>query len=122
MDISNRALQLAQLFVSVLDPSALTPDIAERLEIVAEIKRWDPELTDETARQMIDTALQAHRTGLSAPIETLAENLCSQLSDDECLRLMGDLGRIARSDGHVSMVEARAIARARTVLGPGLSE
>ena len=117
MALSNRALQLAQLFVSVLDSDDLAPHPVERVTIVTEVMRWGSELSAETAESVVDTALHARRSGLYPSIEALADDLYGQLTEEECLRLLGDLGRVARADGRVSTTEARAIARARTVLG-----
>lgn len=92
-------------------------DPHERQTAIALLRRWMPEVDEDAAEAIVDTARTATRSGVSADIEALARDLRPWLSPALRQRVMSDLGRLARADGHLSVNEATLIRRVRSVWG-----
>ena len=114
--------QLILLYMAMGYGSDHDLDPHERQTAVALLRRWMPEVDEDAAEAIVDTARTATRSGVSADIESLARDLRPRLSPTLRQRVMSDLGRLARADGHLSVNEATMIRRVRSVWGNGAAE
>lgn len=108
------ALVLLYLTVARADAEAL--DVHEREFALQLACQWAPDVDAADVKAMVDTACLAARSGLGQDVEALVEELCESLDADARLRLLSDLGLMARADGHLTQAEAEVIGRARSIL------
>lgn len=106
--------RVVQLFIAVTDSAGRLPEAHERHRAIDLARRWAPGETPERVAAIVDTAYVAARGGVD--VERVAREVCEDISHEDCLRLLSDLGRIAQADGHLSVHEARVIARIRAAV------
>jgi uncharacterized tellurite resistance protein B-like protein len=107
---------LVLLYLSVARADGAGLDAHERMTAVALARQWAPTVGLAEVEAVVDTAQVALRAGRGLDVEALAEELYRDLPPSAALRLLADLGLIARADGHLTRDEAAAIGRARSVL------
>ena len=107
---------LVLLYLSVAYEADHHFDPAERHTILLLIHQWRPALAPAEANGIVDTALTALQSGMTAPPETLARAVAAMLAPELRRRVLTDLGQVARADGFLSVQEARIIRRVRTAL------
>lgn len=109
------AHQLLLLYLSLAFGADSALDPHERQTAVRLARTWAPEWTEAEVDHAVDAAVSAMRAGLVPPPEAIARSLRSALSRERRRRVLGELGRIARADGHVLVSEANVIRRIRSV-------
>lgn len=102
------------LYLMVLDDRG-SSDPAERDLVIRLAQRWATDTARTDIEAVVETAALAIRSGLHRTPKALARDLCETLQDD-CKRLLSDLGALARADGHLTQHEAETISLVRTVL------
>lgn len=117
--LPDRLQRLVLLYLAVAYGTDRVLDPHERATAAALLDRWSPGLTSEAALAVVDTAHTAARAGLADDIEALARAVGQDLAPALRRRVLADLGQVARSDGHLSVDEASAIARVRAALRAG---
>lgn len=105
---------LLYLAVAKADGGGL--DAHEREMAVELARQWAPDVPVTEVEAVVDTARVAVRSADVLDVTALAEDLYRDLPPGSGLRLLSDLGLIARADGHLTRDEAAAIGRARSVL------
>ena len=104
------------LYLSVARADENGLDVHEREMAVELARQWAPSVPVAEVEAVVDTARVAVRSGSDLDVAALAEELYRDLPPGSGLRLLSDLGLIARADGHLTRDEATAIGRARSVL------
>ena len=104
------------LYLSVARADGAGLDVHEREMAVRLAQQWAPEVPVAEVEAVVDTARVALRSGGDLDVAALAEELYRDLPPGAGLRLLSDLGLIARADGHLTRDEAAAISRARSAL------
>ncbi len=107
---------LVLLYLTVARADAEALDVHERELALQLACQWAPEADVADVKAMVDTACLAARSGIGQDVEALVEELCGALGADARLRLLSDLGLMARADGHLTQPEAEVISRARSIL------
>lgn len=100
------------LYLAVLDARA-GRDIYEQDLVARLAHRWAPDLPVADIEAVVETAYLAVHSGLRLDAQVLARDLCDELPEGECQRLLSDLGALARADGHLTQHEARTISLVR---------
>ena len=104
------------LYLSVARAGEGGVDVHEREMAIRLAQQWAPLVPTAEIEALVDTARVAIRSGGELDVAALAEELYQDLPPGAGLRLLSDLGLIARADGHLTHDEAAAISRARSVL------
>lgn len=114
--------QLVHLYLAMGYGTGHDLDPHERQTAVTLLRRWMPEVEEDAARAVVDTAYTATRSGTSSDIEAIARDLRPILSPALRQRVVSDLGQLARADGHLSVGEATLIRRVRSVWASPVGE
>lgn len=104
------------LYLSVAKADGSSLDAHEREMAVRLAQQWAPGVPTAEIEAVVDTARVAVRSGDDLDVGALADELYRDLPPGSGLRLLSDLGLIARADGHLTHDEATAIGRARSAL------
>ncbi|MEM8558530.1 MAG: TerB family tellurite resistance protein [Bacteroidota bacterium] len=112
---SEQVHRLVRLYLAVVHDDGRILHPREEAAIVHLVQRWLPDLAGPLVRSIVTTALTAHRSGLPCDVDCLAASLAEWLDEPQRLAILTDLGRVARADGVVSLDEAAAIRRIRSV-------
>ena len=107
--------QLVLLYMALVYGEDHDLDPHERQTVITLLRRWMPEVDEAAAAAVVDTARTATRSGSAIDVEALARDLRPRLSLALRRRVVSDLGKLARSDGHLSLKEAALIRRIRAV-------
>lgn len=114
---------LVLLYLAVARADADVLDAHERDLALQLALKWAPGVALADVEATVDTACLAARSGLGLDVEALAEEVRAILPHEAQLRLLSDLGLMARADGHLTQREAEVIGRARSLLDrPGGAE
>ena len=92
-------------------------DSRERQAVIALASRWAPHIEPGKVTEVVDAAFAATRSGQQDAVDALAQDVGVALTPEERLRVLGDLGMIARADGYLSTSEVDIISRVRTIWG-----
>lgn len=113
--VSLHRLVLLYLYVAYQADHHFDP--RERQAVIELATRWAPDVEADEVAKVVDAAFKATRSGGSAEVDTLAQEVGLELTPDERLRVLTDLGQIARADGYLSTGEAGIISRVRSIWG-----
>lgn len=108
---------LVLLYLSVAYEADRHFDPAEHHTILRLVRRWMPTLTPAEADGIVDTALTALQSGMTAPPEMRTRAAAAILAPELRRRVLTDLGQVARADGILTVQEAQVIRRVRAALG-----
>lgn len=104
-------LQVVHLYLAVVDAGDRPVELHERSRAISLARQWAPDDDADAVEAVVDTAYVAVRAGTD--VEKIAREVVRRLQPADCLRLLADLGRMAKADGHLSLHEARTIAAIR---------
>lgn len=113
--VSLHRLVLLYLYVAYKADHHFDP--RERQAIIELATHWAPDVEPDDVAKVVDAAFEATRSGQEAEVDTLAQEVGLELTPDERLRVLADLGKIARADGYLSTGEAGIISRVRSIWG-----
>lgn len=111
--VSLHRLVLLYLYVAYRADHHFDP--REREAVIALARRWVPDEGAERIVEVVDAAFAITRSAGPKEVDALAQEVGLELTPDERLRVLADLGKIARADGYLSTGEAGVISRIRTV-------
>ena len=114
---TERLTQVVHLYLSVADTDSGEHEPHERQLAIDLVRRWDPRFDTEAIAAIVDTAYVAARSGYE--VERIVKELREALSFEDRNRLLADLGRIARADGHLTLREAEVIGQIRAAFRRG---
>ncbi len=92
-------------------------DTRERQAVIALARRWAPNVEPGKVTDIVDAAFTATRSGHQGTVDALAQDVGVALTREERVRVLGDLGMIARADGYLTTGEVSVISRIRTIWG-----
>ena len=115
---TERLTQVVHLYLAVADTDSGDHEPHERQLAIDLMRRWEPQCDTEAIAAIVDTAYVAARSGYE--VERIVSDLRDTLSFEDRNRLIADLGRIARADGHLTLREAEVIGQIRAAFrSPG---
>lgn len=118
---ADRLAQVVHLYLAVADTRSGDHEPHERQLAIDLMRRWEPRCDTEAIEAIVDTAYVAARSGYE--VERIVGDLRETLSFEDRNRLLADLGRIARADGHLTLREAEIIGQIRAAFrSPGKPE
>ena len=113
-----RLAQVVHLYLAVTDTDSVDHEPHERQLAIDLMRRWEPRCDAEAIEAIVDTAYVAARSGYE--VDRAITELRETLSFEDRNRLIADLGRMARADGHLTLREAEVIGQIRAAFrSPG---
>ena len=112
-DLPGRLAKVVHLYLSVAHTEFGDHEPHEHHMTVELARQWAPECDREEIEAIVNAAYVANRAGTGQELETIAEDLCTELPVERCAQILRDLGLIARAEGHLSVQEAHVIRRVR---------
>jgi len=113
--VSLHRLVLLYLYVAYKADHNFDP--RERQAVIELATRWAPDAEPHEVAEIVDAAFAVTRGGRGNEVDTLAQEVGLELTPEERLRVLADLGKIARADGYLSAGEAGLISRIRSIWG-----
>lgn len=110
--LTERLTQVVHLYLAVADTDSGEHEPHERQLAIELMRRWEPQCDAAAIEAIVDTAYVAARSGRD--VERIVSELRETLSFEDRNRLLTDLGRIARADGHLTLREAEVIGQVRS--------
>ncbi|MDT0631027.1 TerB family tellurite resistance protein [Rubrivirga sp. S365] len=114
---TERLTQVVHLYLAVADTASGEHEPHERQLAIDLMRRWEPRCDEEAIEAIVDTAYVAARSGYE--VDRIVGELREALSFEDRNRLLADLGRIARADGHLTLREAEIIGQIRSAFRRG---
>ena len=114
---TERLTQVVHLYLAVADTDSGEQEPHERQLAIDLMRRWEPGFDAKAIEAIVDTAYVAARSGYE--VERIVKELREALSFEDRNRLLADLGRIARADGHLTLREAEVIGQIRAAFRRG---
>lgn len=113
--VSLHRLVLLYLYVAYQADHHFDP--RERQAVIDLATQWAPDVEPDEVAKVVDAAFKVSRSGGGTEMDTLAQEVGLELTPDERLHVLADLGKIARADGYLSTGEAGIISRIRSIWG-----